>query len=168
MMLEQSMQLRLQQYTDCFAETDPSIELREISRKGVEGDLTGDVTEVALKYLSLALLSAIEEGASDIVFSARGDLNGSCHLRGDRKIRLPSPPSGLTRQMIRILRDVSGLESDRGSSRLVWGLRNDQLELRLQAERDGPDETLNLTLPWRKRDQPATSGGRTRTTRRKA
>ena len=160
------MQLRLQQYTDCFAETDPSVDLREISRKGVEGDVTGDVTEVALKYLALALLSAIEEGASDIVLSARGDLNGSCHLRGDLDVRLPSPPSGLTREMIRILREVSGLESDRGKSELAWGLRNDRLELSLQAERDGPEETLDLTLPWRKRDQPQDAPRRRRTRRK--
>lgn len=142
-----NLHLRLQEYTDCFAETDPSRELDEISGKGVEGDRTRDMTETALKYLSLAILSGIEEEVSSIFFTRNGDLNGAAYLSGERETRLPIPPTGTIKEIIGILRCITGLEPDNGNSRLVWGIRNDQLEIVVGVARSGEKETLSLTLP---------------------
>lgn len=142
-----NMQLRLQEYTDCFAETDPSAGLREISTKGVEGDATRDFTETALKYLSLALLSAIEENATGIRLASTKEVNGDCFLTGKKEIRLAAPPAGLSREMIGIVRGITGLEVDQGSSKFSWGIREDRLELTARVEKSGEREVLDLTLP---------------------
>ena len=141
-----SLHLRLQEYTDCFAESDPAAALSEISRKGVEGDITRDLTEVTLKYLALALLCAIEEGASRILISSHGDFADSCGLRGATAVQLPKPPAGMARQMIDIVREITGLEEDSGSSKLIWGVREDQLEIDVGVERTSREEILTLSL----------------------
>lgn len=145
-----NLHLRLQEYSDCFAETDPSLELEEISGKGLEGDKTRDMTETALKYLSLTILSGIENEARNIFFTRNGDLNGAAYLAGDRETRLPMPPTGMVKEIMGILRCITGLEPDNGSSRLIWGIRNDQLEIAVGATRSGDTETLSLTLPQKR------------------
>jgi len=147
MVNSRNMQLRLQEYTDCFAETDPAAGLREISTKGVEGDATRDLTETALKYLSLALLSAIEENATGIRLTSATEMNGSCFLLGARETRLARPPSGLVKEMIGIVRSITGLEQERGSSSFSWGLREDRLELTARAAKSGSEEVLDLDFP---------------------
>lgn len=142
-----NLHIRLQEYTDCFAETDPAPELDEISAKGVEGDRTLDMTETALKYLSLTIISGIEKEASNILFTRKGDMNGACYLVGDEKTRLPNPPTGLIKEIIGIIRCITDLEPDAGSSRLIWGIRNDQLEIDVGVSKEGNEEILNLTLP---------------------
>ncbi len=142
-----NLHVRLQEYTDCYAETDPALGLADISNKGVEGEKTPDMTETALKYLSLAILSGIEKQARNILFTRTGDMNGACYLVGGEKIRFPNPPTGLIKEIIGVLRCITDLEPETGSSRLIWGIRNDQLEIDVGVSKTGKEEILNLTLP---------------------
>lgn len=142
-----SLQLRLQGYADCYAETDPEAELKEIHAKGVAGDATGDLTEVALKYLALSILHGIDQGASHVMIEAEGTMNGSCRLAGRREIKLPPPPTGLARRMIDILRCVAGVEKESGTGRIAYGFRNDRFDLHFQVSRDGDREELSIHLP---------------------
>ena len=57
----QSLHLKLQEYAECFMDTDHIKELQAVSEQGVKGDPTGDPAEVALKYLALAVLSGIDQ-----------------------------------------------------------------------------------------------------------
>ena len=145
-----NLHIKLQEYADCFAESDPAWELKEINRKGVGGDVTGDTAEAALKYLSLAILSGIEEGSRNIFFTRNGELNGACYMSGDKEARLPGLPSGMVKEIIGILRCITGLETDNGISRLVYGIRKDQIEIDVGVTRSGSQETLSLTLPRRR------------------
>ena len=58
-----SLHLKLQEYADCFSESDAGRELEEISKKGAAGDKIGEMTDVAMKYLASAILLGIEKQA---------------------------------------------------------------------------------------------------------
>ena len=142
-----SLHLKLQEYGDCFSESDAARELEEISKKGAGGDVTGDTTEVALKYLSTAILHGIEEEAQKVQISREGAMEGDCRLLGKKEIPLPKPPTGLAREMIGIVRSITDLEADTGESKLAYGLRNDRLEIDVTVHKSGNKEVMGLRLP---------------------
>jgi hypothetical protein len=141
-----SLHLKLQEYADCFSETDAAKELEEISAKGAGGDRTGDLTEVALKYLATAILVGIEEEAEKVQITREGAMEGDCRLLGQSEIILPRPPTGLAREMIGIVRCITDLEADTGESSLAYGIRNDQLDINVSIHKAGEKESLGLGL----------------------
>jgi hypothetical protein len=142
-----SLHLKLQEYADCYSESDAGRELEEISEKGAGGDITGDMTDVALKYLSSSILHAIEEEADKLQIGRQGAMQGDCKLMGKKEISLPRPPIGLAMEMIGIVRCITGLEADSGESKLAFGLRNDRLEIDVTVHKSGEKEVMGLTLP---------------------
>ncbi len=142
-----NLHLQLQEYADCFMETDYIKELMDISKKGVGGDATGDLTEVALKYLALAILLGVEEEAQQVSITTKGEMDGTCRLIGNSAARLPKPPAGLPMEMVKIVRCITDLDADSGSRKLIYGLRTDQLEIDVQVDRLDGAEELTLTLP---------------------
>jgi len=142
-----SLHLKLQEYADCYSESDAARELEEISKKGAGGEVTGDMTDVALKYLSSAILHAIEEEARKIQISREGEMEGECKLIGKKETSLPKPPTGLAREMMGIVRCITDLEADTGESKLAYGLRNDRLEIDVTVHKSGEKEVMGLSLP---------------------
>ena len=117
--------------------------------KNVEagGEVTGDITDVALKYLSSAILHAIEEEAQKLQITSQGAMQGNCKLLGKKETYLPKPPIGLAREMMGIVRCITGLETDIGESKLAYGLRNDRLEIDVTVHKSGEKEVMGLRLP---------------------
>jgi hypothetical protein len=144
-----SLHLKLQEYADCYSESDAARELEEISKKGAGGEATGDTTDMALKYLSSSILRAIEEDAEKVQISWAGDMEGECKLIGKKEITLPKPPAGLAKEMVGILRCITDLEADTGESKLAYGVRNDRLEINVSVHKSGSKEVMGLTLPSR-------------------
>jgi len=142
-----SLHLKLQEYGDCFSESDAAKELDEISKKGAGGDATADMTDLALKYLSTAILHGIEQEAHKIQITREGSMEGDCRLLGKTEISLPRPPTGLARQMVSIIRCITDLQADTGESTLAYGLRNDRLEIDVSVHRSGDREVMGLGLP---------------------
>ena len=141
-----SLHLKLQEYADCFSESDAASELEEISRKGAGGNSTGDLTEVALKYLASAILLGIEKEAKKLQITRAGAMEGECRLLGKKEVPLPKPPTGLAQAMIGIVRCITGLEADTGESKLAYGLRNDRLDIDVTVHKAGDRESLGLGL----------------------
>jgi hypothetical protein len=142
-----SLHLKLQEYADCYSESHAARELQEISEKGAGGDVTGDITDVALKYLSTAILHAIGEEAKKLQIAREGAMQGDCKLIGKKETSLPKPPIGLAKEMMGIVRCITGLEADVGESKLAYGLRNDRLEINVSVHKSGEKEVMGLTLP---------------------
>lgn len=142
-----SLHLKLQEYADCYSESDAGRELKEISEKGVGGEVTGNITDVALKYLSSAIFHAIEEEAQKLQITREGATQGSCKLMGKKETPLPKLPIGLAGEMMGIVRCITGLEADIGESKLAYGLRNDRLEIGVTVHKSGEKEVMGLTLP---------------------
>src|SRR5512139_3152177 len=91
---ERNYHLRLQEFCDCFMETDPKKELEKAS-KGVSGDPGGDPDELALKFLGLGIFYGVSEKAQKISLdrSKDGKVLFSVDARG--KYQLPPPSAEL-------------------------------------------------------------------------
>jgi len=85
---------RLQEFCDCFMETDPKAELRKAS-KGVSGDPSGDLDELALKFLGLGIFYGASEKVDKISFQRSKD--GRVQFTVRRKGKIPAPSTESSR-----------------------------------------------------------------------
>ena len=143
---DRSYHLRLQEFCDCFMETDFKKELESAS-KGVSGDPGGDPDELALKFLGLAMLYGANEEAKKISMqkSKEGKVSLSVEARG--KYQLPAPDSALADRIFTLARSMVHLDKDKGKIPLSLGLRNDRMEVTLAFDRKGGSESFSITFP---------------------
>ena len=97
---------RLQEFCDCFMETDYRKEL-DAASKGVSGDPSGDLDELALKFFSLTLLYGANEEANRISLhrSQEGKVLFSVEARGN--YQLPSPGVRVADRVFSIARSIT-------------------------------------------------------------
>lgn len=143
---ERNYHLRLQEFCDCFMETDYRKEL-EATSSGASGDPNGDPDELALKFLGLLLLYGANEEAKKISLrrSKEGKVLLSIEARGN--YQLPPPGVQLADRVFSIARSITHIDKDRGKSPLSLGLRNDRMEIGLEFDRQEGGESLNLLFP---------------------
>jgi len=143
---ERNYHQRLQEFCDCFMETDFKKEL-ETASKGVSGDPSGDADELALKFLGLTLLYGANEEAKRISLqrSKEGKVSLSVEARGS--YQLPPPGAQLADRIFSIARSITHIEKDRGKSPLSLGLRSDRMEINLDIDRTGGGESLTIRFP---------------------
>jgi len=140
--LFRNLHVKLQEMCDCYMETDFKAELNKLSTTGV----ASDVEEEALKYLALALLYSVSEKADKLEIKQKnGEMKVS--VKSDGKDRLPAPPAEISSTILAILRDITDLRGDKGETLLALGLRNSQLELKVQVKKDGDKESVKISLP---------------------
>jgi hypothetical protein len=143
---DRSYHLRLQEFCDCFMETDFRKELERTS-KGVSGDPGGDPEELALKFLGLTLLYGANEEAKKISLhkSEEGKVLFSVEARGNYQLLAPS--AHLADRIFLLARSMVHLDKDQGKIPFSLGLRNSSLEVNLEFARSGGAESLTLTFP---------------------
>src|SRR5512136_1362578 len=143
---DRSYHLRLQEFCDCFMETDFRKELERAS-KGVSGDPGGDPDELALKFLGLTLLYGANEEANKISLqkSNQGKVLFSVEARGNYQL---IPPSGhLADKIFSVARSMVHLDKDQGKIPFSLGLRNSSLEINLEFARSGGGDSLTFIFP---------------------
>jgi hypothetical protein len=143
---ERNYHQRLQEFCDCFMETDFKKEL-EIASKGISGDPTGNLDELALKFLGLALLYGANEDAKKISLqrSKEGKTSFAVEARGT--YRLPPPSAQAAERIFSIARSITHIDDDHGKEVLSLGLRNDRMQVTLQLDRKGGEESLSIFFP---------------------
>jgi len=143
---ERNYHLRLQEFCDCFMETDPKTELEKAS-KGVSGDPGGNEDELALKFLGLGIFYGAAEKAKKISIqrSKDGKVFFSVDSRGHYQLPPPSPQ--LADRIIAIARSITHIDTDQGREPLSMGLRNDRMELTFQFDRKDSGETFSVLFP---------------------
>ena len=143
---DRSYHLKLQEFCDCFMETDFKKEL-ELASKGVSGGPGGDPDELPLKFLGLAMLYGANEEAKKILLkkSKEGKVSFSVEARGN--YQLPAPGSALADRIFSLARSLVHMDRDQGKIPLSLGLRNDRMELMLEFDRKGGDESFSVTFP---------------------
>jgi hypothetical protein len=143
---ERNYHLRLQEFCDCFMETDFKKELEAASR-GASGDPGGDPDELALKFLGLSLLYGANEEAKKISLqrSKEGKVSLAVEARGN--YQLPPPNAEVADRVFSIARSITHIDKDQGKSPLSLGLRNDRMEINLEFDRKGGGESLSLVFP---------------------
>ena len=143
---DRSLHLRLQEFCDCFMETDFRKELEKAS-KGVSGDPGGDPEELALKFLGLTLLYGANEEAKKISLQKAkdGKVLFSVEARGNYQLLAPS--AQLADRVFSLARSMVHLEKDQGKIPFSLGLRNSSLEINMEFARKAGEESLALVFP---------------------
>jgi hypothetical protein len=144
---KKSLNLRLQEYCDCYMETDPQREIVAINKKGAAADVTKDREEVALKFISLAILYGIKESAKKISLTKKGRDEVRLNVEAAGKYALPAPRADKADEIFKSMRSITHLESERGREVLSLGLRNDRLELTVEFASAGGGNTLTISFP---------------------
>ena len=143
---ERNYHLRLQEYCDCFLETDPKKEL-EVASKGVSGSPGGDPDELALKFLGLGIFYGASEKAKQITLhrSKEGKVLFTVEARG--KYQLPPPSTRVADRIIVIGRSITHVDKDQGKLQVSMGLRNDRMDLSFQFDRKPEGEFFTISFP---------------------
>jgi len=142
-----SLHLRLQEYCDCYLETDPQKEIVVINKKGATADVTKDREEVALKFLCLTILYGIKESAKKITLTKKGRDEVRLDVEAVGKYLLPAPRADIADEILKVMRSITHLESERGREVLSLGLRSDQLELTVEFASAAGENTLTILFP---------------------
>jgi hypothetical protein len=137
---------RLQEFCDCYLETDPKEEL-EKAAKGISGDPGGDLDELALKFLGLEIFYGAAEKAKKISIkrSKEGKVLFSVESRG--KYQLPPPNAQIADRIISIARSITHIDEAKGKEPVSFGLRNDRLDLTFQFDRKRNGEAFSILFP---------------------
>jgi hypothetical protein len=136
---KRNLHLKVQELCDCYAATDP---LKEMS--GVPQ--APDVEEAALKWLALAALHGVNDGAKEITI--RRDKGGRVTVKAEyREKELPSPGADVGRRIMAALREITHIEGDKGKTLLALGMRNDSLELKVKVKVKGDAEKIKIEFP---------------------
>ena len=146
MKAERNYHLRLQEFCDCYMETDPKKEL-EKAAKGLSGDPGGDPDELALKFLGLEIFYGASEKAKTVSIQRKKDGKISFSVDGRGKYQLSPPSAPLADRIISIARAITHIESDQGKLPVSMGLRNDRMDITFQFDRKEGDETFTISFP---------------------
>jgi hypothetical protein len=137
---------RLQEFCDCYMETDPKKELERASR-GISGDPSGDPDELALKFLGLGIFYGVAEKAKKILIvkPKEGKVLFTVESRG--QYQLPPPSREVADRIISIARAITHIDKDQGEEPVSFGLRNDRIELTFQFDQKAGGETFSIHFP---------------------
>jgi len=137
---------RLQEFCDCYLETDPKTELEKAS-KGVSGDPGGDLDELALKFLGLGIFYGASEKAKKISIhrSKNGKVLFTVESRG--QYQLPPPGPKVADRIISIARSITHIDEDEGKESVSMGLRNDRMDITFQFDRKAGGESFSIFFP---------------------
>ena len=143
---ERNYHQRLQEFCDCYMETDPKKEL-EKAAKGISGDPGGDLDELALKFLGLGIFYGASEKAKKISFerSKEGKVSFTVEAKGN--YQLPSPSTQVVDRIISIARSITHIDKNRGREPVSMGLRNDRIELTFQFDQKAGGDSFSIIFP---------------------
>lgn len=134
-----SLHRRTQELIDCFAGTDPLKEMSELGKME-------DQEEAALKWLALAALHGINMNAKQISISK--SIDGQVKVVAEyRDAELPSPGPTIGQRIIDVIRRITFLQADMGSTVLAMGIRDGSIDLRVIVEKKKDGEKISLSFP---------------------
>ena len=136
---QRNLHLKVQELCDCFATTDP---LREMSRLPGESDKD----EGALKWIALAVLHGINDNAKKISISKAGDGKVTVSAKY-RRSDLPSPGKEIGSKVFEAVKAVTHIEGSKGAIPLALGVRDSNLDLKVEVEKDGDSEVVTIVFP---------------------
>ncbi len=137
---------RLQEFCDCYLETDPKTELERAS-KGVSGDPSGDLDELALKFLGLGIFYGASEKAKKVSIQRSKEGKVLFTVDAGGKYQLPPPSARVADRIIAIARSITHIEADHAKEPVSMGLRNDRIELTFQFNRKEGRESFSILFP---------------------
>ncbi len=143
---ERNYHQRLQEFCDCYLETDPKKEL-EKAAKGISGDPGGDLDELALKFLGLGIFYGASEKAKKVSIQRSKDGKVLFTVESRGKYQLPPPSTQVADRVISIARSITHIDKDQGKEPVSIGLRNDKMDITFQFDRKDGGDFFSIFFP---------------------
>ena len=137
---------RLQEFCDCYLETDPKKEL-EKAAQGISGDPSGGLDELALKFLGLGIFYGAAEKVKKISIERSNEGKVLFSVESKGKYQLPPPGVQVADRIISIGRSITHIDEAKGKEPVSFGLRNDRFDLTFQFDRKKKAETFTILFP---------------------
>lgn len=137
---------RLQEFCDCYLETDPRKELEKAAR-GISGDPGGDLDELALKFLGLGIFYGVSEKAKKLTIQRFKDSRVLLTVEAKGPYQLHPPGTNVADRIISIARAITHIDEDEGRQAVSTGIRNDRMELTFIFSRRKGDEKFTILFP---------------------
>ena len=133
--------LKLQEMCDCYMETDFSNAIQSMA--GVESK---DPEEDGIKYLALAIMSAITQKAEKLSFKKKGtELRAKIDNGSNQE--LPVPAAAVFDKIFEIMRTILHIEEDKGKMEFSLGLRSGEINVMVKVERKDGKQSLKIKFP---------------------
>ncbi len=143
---ERNYHQRLQEFCDCYLETDPRKELEKAAR-GISGDPGGDLDELALKFLGLGIFYGVSEKAKQLTFQRSKDGRVLLTVESKDQYKLHPPGTQVADRIISIARTITHIDEDNGRQAVSMGIRNDRMELTFAFSRKEGDDKFTILFP---------------------
>jgi hypothetical protein len=143
-----SPHVKLQEFVDCFLDTDHKKELEIFSDPKLTGPTREEVPDEALRYLALVLLYAIDEKIKDISLIRKQPDSSVCRMAGEKFYEVPTPKEEVMATLFEEIEEMAGMDETKRTGKLILGLKDDQIALKLSSTlTDAGEEKIILQLP---------------------
>ncbi len=143
-----SPHVKLQEFMDCYLETEYDKELKNFSQPKVMGSIREEAPDEALRYFALVLLYAMEERVEDISFTRKSAYRWLCSMTGEKTYEVPPAEAEVMSAMFEEIKEMVGIDETKRKGKLILGLKNDQLDLTITSSATpSGEESIVVHLP---------------------
>lgn len=143
-----SPHVKLQEFVDCFLDTDHKKELETFSDPKLTKSIREEVPDEALRYLALTLLFAIDEKAKDISFVRKQPDVTLCRMAGEKFLDVPVPKEEVVTALFEEIEEMAGMDETKRTGKLVVGLKDGEIDLNISSTvTEAGEEKILIQLP---------------------
>ena len=143
-----SPHVKLQEFIDCFLQTDHKKELENFSEPRLTRSTREKVPDEALRYLALLLLYGLNERVKDISIIRKAPDEAICRMSGERFYEIPGPSEEVISCLFDEIEEMAGMDETKRVGKLVLGLKNDEIDLNISSTlTDLSEEKIMIQLP---------------------
>ncbi|UCD57038.1 MAG: hypothetical protein JSV16_14680 [Candidatus Hydrogenedentota bacterium] len=143
-----SPHVKLQEFIDCFLESDYKKELEEFSSPHLMRPTRENVPDEALRYLAVVLLYAIAESAKDISIVRKKPGEAVCRMTGKKFYDIPTPKEEVMVALFEEIEEMASMDRTKRSGKLIIGLKSDEIDLNISSMvTDLGEDKILIQLP---------------------
>jgi len=136
---KESLHKKVQEHCDCFATTDYLSEMAKVQTDA-------DKDEAALKWLALAALHGVNNGAEEVTIHK--DKDGKVKVVAEYKdSELPSPGNEVADKIFETVRSITHIEDKEGKSDLALGIRDSSINLKVKIKQKDFGDKITFKFP---------------------
>ncbi|MEN6439535.1 MAG: hypothetical protein ABFD97_13255 [Syntrophobacter sp.] len=139
MLDKRTLHMKVQEQCDCFATTDPLIQMAALKGES-------DPEEGALKWMALAVLHGINANAKKIRMRRAGSGDVTVTAKNG-KAELPSPGAAIGAKIIDVVKGITHIEGEKGKMPVVIGIRDGSIEVQVKFKQSDEGEEVVIKFP---------------------
>ena len=112
-----SPHVKLQEFLDCFLDTDHEKELESFSSPHMTKPTQEKVPDEALRYLATLLLYGLNERVKDISLVRKEPDAGICRTSGEKFYSIPAPKEEILASLFDEIEEMSGMDETKRTGR---------------------------------------------------